>query len=226
MGFDAIIFDFDGVLLESEFASNRMLAELLTELGHPTRVEDTLKHYVGLSGPQFIEAIERRIRAPLPAEFHARRREQSVRALREGVEAVAGAIAFVGSLSPQLPIAVASSSSTLWIRTHLDRLGLSRAFGDHVYSGAEHVKRGKPAPVIYLHAAQALGVDITGCVILEDSEIGATGALASGAEVIGIAAGRHCFDNHAELLRGLGVKQVVHSFGELANLLGADQPGK
>jgi HAD superfamily hydrolase (TIGR01509 family) len=224
--FDAIIFDFDGVLLESEFASNRMLAELLTELGHPISVEDTLKHYVGLSGRQFVEAIERRIGAKLPAEFHARRSEQAGRALRDGVEAVAGAIEFIDSLPADLPKAVASSSTTHWIRTHLHHLGLSDAFGEHVYSGAEHVARGKPAPDIYLHAARELGVDIARCVILEDSEIGATGALASGAEVIGVAAGRHCFDNHAELLRSLGVEQVVHSFAELTTLLGVDQTGR
>ena len=69
-GFDAIIFDFDGVLLESEFEGNRQLAELLTDLGHRTTVEEALKHYVGLSGPDFIAVIEGRIGVPLPQEFH------------------------------------------------------------------------------------------------------------------------------------------------------------
>jgi HAD superfamily hydrolase (TIGR01509 family) len=224
--FEAIIFDFDGVLLESEFEGNRQLAALLTDFGHETTVEEALKHYVGLSGRQFVDAIERRIGTTLPSEFHERRTEQSARALREGVEAVAGAVEFVRALPSELPKGVASSSSTLWIRTHLERLGLSDAFGEHVYSGREHVRRGKPAPDIYLHAAVALGVDIHSCVILEDSEIGATGALASGAEVIGVAAGRHCFDNHADLLRGVGIQPVVHSFKELATLLGIDQLGK
>jgi HAD superfamily hydrolase (TIGR01509 family) len=224
--FDAIIFDFDGVLLESEFQGNRDLAALLTDLGHETRVEEALKHYVGVSGPQFIEVIERRIGTTLPSESHARRNEQSARALREGVEAVAGSVEFVRALPAELAKAVASSSSTLWIRTHLDHLGLTDAFGEHVYSGREHVQRGKPAPDIYLHAAQAMGIDIERCVILEDSEVGATGALASGAEVIGIAAGRHCFDNHADVLRGLGVRNVVDSFDELGPLLGLDQLGR
>src|SRR5205823_14730863 len=95
MRFDAIIFDFDGVLLESEFEGNRALAELLTELGHETKVEEALKHYVGLSGQQFIAAIESRIGARLPAEFFERRQEQSIRALREGIQAVMGAVDFV-----------------------------------------------------------------------------------------------------------------------------------
>ena len=224
MGFNAIIFDFDGVLLESEFEGNRALAELLTDLGHETSVEQAFKHYSGLSGPQFIAAIESRIDAKLPREFHERRNAQSVRALRDGIGAVAGAVEFVRSLPPSLPKAVASSSSTNWIRTHLDHLGLSDTFGDHIYSGHEHVENGKPAPDIYFHAARALGVNITGSVILEDSEVGAKGALLSGATVIGIAAGRHCFDGHADALQALGVNYIAHNFKDVARLI--DQLGK
>jgi len=226
LDFDALIFDFDGVLLESEFDGNLQLAELLTELGHRHTAEDALRLYVGLSGSDFIDAIERRIGTTLPNEFHDRRRQQSIEALREGVSAVVGAVEFVRSLPPELPKAVASSSSTRWIRGHLAHLGLADAFGDHIYSGREHVERGKPAPDIYLHAAKELGVPIDRCVILEDSEVGATGALASGATVIGIAAGRHCFDDHADMLRGLGVEHVAHSFDEVSRLLGLDQTSR
>jgi len=220
LSFAAIIFDFDGVLLESEFEGNRQLAELLTDLGHRTSVEEAFKYYAGLSGRQFIEAIEARIGAPLPAEFHQRQKDGAVRALREGIGAVVGAIDFVQALPPELPKAVASSSSTRWIRTHLAHLGLTDEFGDHVYSGREHVERGKPAPDIYLHAAAQLDVRIGDCVILEDSEVGATGALASGARVIGLAAGRHCIDGHADALRALGVEEVANSFDEVGKLLG------
>ena len=153
-------------------------------------------------------------------------RENSRRVLREGIPAVAGAIKFVRSLPPELPRAVASSSSTKWIRSHLEHLGLEGAFGEHIYSGNEHVERGKPAPDIYLHAANRLGVGIEHCVILEDSRVGATGALASGATVIGLAAGSHCFDDHADMLRSLGVAQVAHSFDEVARVIGLDQPSK
>ena len=216
---DAIIFDFDGVLVESEFHGNRLLAELLTELGHPTSVEEALKHFVGLSGPQFIATIERRIGAPLPREFHQRRKAQTTRVLQEGLRAVAGAIDFVRSLPPELPKAVASSSTPRWIRTHLDHLGLAGAFGDHLYSGREHVERGKPAPDLYLFAARQLGIDIARCVIIEDSEVGATGALASGATVIGLAAGSHCLDGHAEMLSALGVGHVANSFDDVRAIL-------
>ncbi len=217
--FEAIIFDFDGVLLESEFEGNKLLAELLTDLGHRTTVEEALKHYVGLSGKQFIAAIEARIGGPLPPEFHERRSEQSVRALREGVGAVVGAVDFVRSLPVDLPRAVASSSSTRWIRGHLQHLGLNDAFAEHVYSGREHVEHGKPAPDLYIHAAERLGVDIGRSVILEDSEVGARGALASGARVIGLAAGSHCLDGHGNMLRALGVEQIASSFDEVRRLL-------
>jgi HAD superfamily hydrolase (TIGR01509 family) len=215
----AIIFDFDGVLIESEFEGNRMLAELLTDLGHRTSVEEALGRFVGLAGPQFIEALEKHIGGPLPPEFVERRKAQTIRALEEGVRAVAGAVDFVRSLPPGLPRAVASSSSTRWLHTHLDHLGLADAFGEHVYSGREHVERGKPAPDLYLFVAQQLRVPIEDCVVIEDSEVGATGAIASGARVIGLAAGSHCLDGHGDVLRALGVKEIAHSFDEVQQLL-------
>jgi HAD superfamily hydrolase (TIGR01509 family) len=218
--FKALIFDFDGVLLESEFEGNRHMAELLTELGHPTSVEDALTHFIGLSGEDFIAAIEARIGCAVPAEFHVRRAEEDERVLREGLAAVAGAVEFVRSLPSNLPKAVASSSSSRWIRTHLEHLDLQTAFGEHLYSAREHVSRGKPAPDIYLHAAERLGVDIKDTVIIEDSEVGAKGALASGATVIGLVAGSHCLVGHDERLKSLGVRHVAHSFDEVRALLG------
>ena len=216
---DAIIFDFDGVLLESEYEGNRHLAELLSALGYPTRVEEALSHYSGLSGPDFIAAIEARIGTSLPAEFHERRGVEDQRVLREGLAAVAGAIDFVRSLDPELPKAVASSSSVEWIATHLGHLGLREAFGDHLYSGAQHVARGKPAPDLYLHAAEQLGVPIGRCTIIEDSPVGAQGALASGGRVIGLVAGSHCLPGHDERLRALGVQDIAYSFDDVRRLL-------
>ena len=218
--FDAIIFDFDGVLLESEYEGNRLLADLLSELGHPTSVEEALQSFVGLSGPQFLAAIERHIGGPLPSDFAARRKAQSAAALRGGVAALPGAVDFVRGLPSDLALAVASSSSTRWLRTHLQHLGLAGAFGRHAYSGREHVERGKPEPDIYLHAARELEVAIERCVVVEDSEVGVRGALASGARVIGFTAGAHCFDDHEEKLRALGVRECASSFDELSAILG------
>lgn len=226
MRIDAIIFDFDGVLLESEYELNRLTADLLTELGHPHSFEEAIEHYTGLTGHHVIEVIERRIGQPLPNEFHERMSKEGKRALTEGIEPIAGAIDFVRSLPASLPRAIASSSSTKWVRTHLAHLGLADAFEPHIYSGREHVERGKPAPDLYLHAADQLGVDIASAVIIEDSKVGATGALDSGARVIGLAAGSHCLDGHAEMLKDAGVREIAHNFEELARLLDFDQPSK
>jgi HAD superfamily hydrolase (TIGR01509 family) len=217
--FDALIFDFDGVLLESEFEGNRHIAEYLTSIGHPTTPEDSMANFMGLAGAEFIEAIEHWIGRPLPDAFYPAREAENLRALTEGVAAVAGAITFIRALPESLPRAIASSSSTQWITTHLDHLGIRDAFGDKIFSGREHVTRGKPAPDIYLHAADALGVDIARCAILEDSPVGATGAVSSGAHVIGLCAGGHCGIGHDERLRAIGVHDIAHDFGEVARLL-------
>ena len=132
---------------------------------------------------------------------------------------VAGAGLFVRSLPADLPIAVVSSSSTRWLRAHLAHLDLADRFEPHIYSGREHVTRGKPAPDIYLFGADQLGVDIRRCVILEDSPVGAQGAVASGAFVIGLAAGTHCLPGHADRLRALGVAEVAHDFDEVAAII-------
>ena len=226
MRFEAIIFDFDGVLVESEFEGNQLLANLLTGLGHPTSVTEAIEHFTGLSGKDFIDAVETRIGRQLPPEFHDATRAERDRTLREGIAAVVGAIDFVRTLPPDLPKAIASSSSTRWVRTHLDHLGLGGLFEPHIYSGREHVTRGKPAPDLYLYAAGQLGVEIGDTVIIEDSKVGATGALASGARVIGLAAGRHCFERHAGMLKAVGVSQIAYSFDEAARLLGLDQPSR
>jgi HAD superfamily hydrolase (TIGR01509 family) len=207
------------VLLESEWAGNAQIADFLTRKGHPTSVAEAMHNFMGLAGRDFIAAIERWIGRDLPEGFDAARAEEDRRALAEGLAEVAGAVAFVRSLPADLPRAIASSSSGDWVRTHLRHLGIADAFGDDIFSGREHVARGKPAPDLYLHAAKAMGLPIDRCAIIEDSPVGATGALASGATVIGFVGGRHCLDGHEDRLRALGVRHIAHDFGDVAALL-------
>lgn len=214
--FAALLFDFDGVLIESEYAGNRQIAEWLTAAGHPTTPEDSMANFMGLSGTAFTDAIEGWIGAPLPPGFDEARKAEDRRVMAEGLDAVAGAIAFVEALPPKLPRAIVSSSSTRWIAHHLAHIGLRDAFGDHIYSGREHVERGKPAPDLYLHAAAALGVGIEHCAIIEDSPVGVTGAVASGAFVVGLCAGTHCGAGHGDRLAALGASVVAHDFTALA----------
>ena len=134
ISFDALIFDFDGVLLESELPMNQIIADVLTDLGYPTTLDDALEHYVGRTGPEVFRIMEKRIGGPVPEEFHVGMREAGARVLAKGLAPVIGAVEFVQALPPDLPKAIASSSSTRWIRTHLDHLGLRDAFEPHIYS--------------------------------------------------------------------------------------------
>ena len=217
--FAAILFDFDGVLIESEYSGNKHIADYLTSIGHPTTPEQSMAKFMGYAGRDFIDRVEAWIGRPLPEDFSAMREAEDARVMAEGIGEVAGAVAFVRSLPADLPRAVVSSSSTRWIRRHLEHLGLSDAFGDHLYSGREHVTHGKPAPDLYLYAADKLGVAIGACAIIEDSPVGATGAVASGGHVIGLCAGNHCAPDHADRLRAIGVAAVASSFDEVTALL-------
>lgn len=216
---EAIIFDFDGVLVETEWEGNEHLARLLTELGHPTTTQQSLEHFMGLGGDDFHAALERWIGGPIPADFHGLRKAENARVLAEGVEAIPGAVAFVRGLPPALPLAIASSSTPKWLEGLLRHIGLHDRFAPHVYSGRVHVARGKPAPDLYLRAAAALGVAIGGMAVIEDSPVGVTGAVASGAHVIGLVAGRHCGPGHGARLRALGAHEIAASYEELATLL-------
>jgi HAD superfamily hydrolase (TIGR01509 family) len=216
---DALIFDFDGVLIESEYEGNAQISRYLTGIGHPTSPEDSMTKFMGLSGHSFIDAIERHIGRSLPEDFHSVRTAEDARVMAAGVGAVAGAIRFVRALPHDLPRAIASSSRTPWIVRHLDHIGLRDAFGTMIFSGREHVERGKPAPDLYLHAAEAMGVPIERCAILEDSPVGATGAVASGAYVIGLCAGTHCGADHGKRLKAIGVDAIADDFAQVAELL-------
>ena len=218
--FDALLFDFDGVLIDSEALGNRHIAEWLTAAGHPITPEESMANFMGLAGPQFVDAIERWIDRPLPEAFYAARKAEDDRVMAAGIDAIAGAVAFVRALPADLPKAIVSSSPTRWIARHLDHIGLRDAFGEHLYSGREHVANGKPAPDLYLFGAEQLGVAIGRTAILEDSPVGATGAVASGGYVIGLCAGSHCAADHAARLQAIGVDAIAHDFCDVSRLVG------
>ncbi|PCG13713.1 HAD family hydrolase [Sphingomonas adhaesiva] len=217
--FAALLFDFDGVLIESEASGNRHIADYLTAIGHPISAEESMARFMGRSGADFLREMEGFLGRPVPDDFHDARVVENERCLVEGIEEVAGAVRFVRSLPAGLPRAVVSSSRVHWIATHLAHLGIADVFGDHLYSGTEHVANGKPAPDLYFLGADKLGVPIERCAIIEDSPVGATGAVASGAFVIGLVAGSHCAPDHADRLRAIGVHAIARDFDEVAALL-------
>lgn len=212
----AILFDFDGVLIDSEWVGNCFIAGELTAAGHPTRPEEAIEHFMGRAGQSFEDAVSRWIDAPFPAALREARMKRGLEYLEEGIAEVTGARDFVLGLPKDFPIAVTSSAITRWIAGHLDNLGLRERFGAHLYSGREHVERVKPAPDIYLYAADRLGIDIRDAMIIEDSPIGIEGAVASGAYVVGLLAGSHIRDGHSAGLIAAGAHRCVTSFDEIA----------
>ncbi|HEX8449167.1 MAG TPA: HAD family phosphatase [Allosphingosinicella sp.] len=214
------MFDFDGVIVDSEILSNRLLAEALTELGHPTTLEQAVERYIGLNWRDMSVVIEAEIGRPLPPDFRARVKESFELRLEE-VTAVAGIGAFLDAL-PRLPKAVASSSPTEWLRLSLERFGLADHFGDRLFSAAEHVERGKPHPDIYLHAARALGVRPERVLVLEDTPTGVKSARAAGMTVIGLCAGLHCGPGYGERLIEAGASRVADSYEEVFKLVMPD----
>lgn len=213
-----MIFDFDGVVVDSEILSNAILAEALTEHGHPTTTQEAVDRYIGLHWADTCARIEGETDRPLPADFKRRTSEAFQLRVAE-VAAVAGVGAFLDSL-PLLPKAVASSSPTAWLRGALERFGLAHHFGDFLFSAAEHVARGKPWPDIYLHAARALGVAPGDIVVLEDTAPGVQAARAAGMSVVGLCAGLHCGPGYGERLRAAGAGAVASTYGEVLELIG------
>lgn len=217
MIFRAMIFDFDGVIVDSEILSNAVLAEALTALGHPTTTEQAVDRFIGLHWADTCAAIEAEIGRPLPADFQARTSEAFQLRLDE-VTAVAGVESFLEALPP-VAKAIASSSPTRWLRGSLERFGLAHHFGERLFSAAEHVSRGKPHPDIYLHAARELGVAPQDVLVLEDTAPGVAAARAAGMTVAGLCAGLHCGPGYGERLRSAGAAPIVGSYAELLDFI-------
>ncbi|MBM7787489.1 HAD family hydrolase [Tenggerimyces flavus] len=182
--FHLVIWDNDGVLVDSEPIANRILAELLTESGWPTTYEDSLREYMGGSMKLVREVVEPKLGRPLPADLEDRYHEQLFLRMRTELLAVEGVREALDELD--LPVCVASSGAHARIELALKKTGLYEKFAGHIFS-ADDVERGKPNPDLFLHAAREMGVAPEHCVVVEDSPLGVTAARAAGMKVIGYA---------------------------------------
>ena len=182
--FELVIFDSDGVLVDSEPHANRVLAALLTECGLPTTFEESLRDYVGSSIPRVRRIARDRLGRPLPADFERRYYEALFERLRRGLEPIPGARQAIERIP--LPSCVASSGSRERIELSLGLTGLLSRFEGRMFS-AEDVERGKPAPDLFLFAAESLGVDPSRCAVIEDSPLGIEAANAAGMMSFGFA---------------------------------------
>ncbi|EXU65990.1 hydrolase [Streptomyces sp. PRh5] len=212
MHYDLVIFDNDGVLVDSEPISNRLLAAYLTELGHPTSYEDSIRDYMGSAMHRIHDLVLERSGRRLPPDFDTTFHGRVFDAFRRELRPVAGVAEVLEKLRADgVPYCVASSGSHERIRVALRTTGLYDLFGeDHIFS-SEDVGRGKPAPDLFLHAAERMGVAPERCAVVEDSPLGVQAALAAGMDVYGytamtpaakLAEARGLFKEMAEL-RGL-----------------------
>jgi len=183
---DLVIFDCDGVLVDSERLANGVFARVLEEVcGLQFTLDDMFDTFVGHSRLQCLQKIEALIGEPPPAELDRRYQQDINQALAQSVAAIDGIEAVLEQLS--LPCCVASSGSHEKMQMTLGKTGLIEFFEGNIFSTSE-VERGKPHPDIYLHAAASMGVqDPARCLVIEDSPIGVTGAVAAGMEVFGFA---------------------------------------
>jgi beta-phosphoglucomutase-like phosphatase (HAD superfamily) len=186
----AVIFDCDGVLVDSEVLAGPILAELLTDLGLPTNQADVDRDFKGRSWESGLVAIEARLGAPPWPDLRERYRAKLFAAFDERLEAVAGIGEALDAIDAAgLPRCVASSGDHERIRRGLRAGGLLDRFpGDAIFS-VDDVAHGKPAPDLFLHAAARMGFKPASTVVIEDSVAGVQAGVAAGMRVLGYAAG-------------------------------------
>ena len=211
-----VIFDCDGVLVDSEVVAARVLARELTAIGFPLTADDCAGRYTGISMGSVLSRVEEEWGRPPPADFTERVRAADAEAFRAELRPVAGARKVVRALVQ--PKCVASSGRLEKMRLTLSLTGLLPFFEPHLFS-AEMVARGKPAPDLFLYAADRMNFAPARCVVVEDSREGVRAAVAAGMRVLGFAGGSHCTPSHDALLRAAGASFVFTRMAELPRLL-------
>jgi HAD superfamily hydrolase (TIGR01509 family) len=214
--FDLIIFDCDGVLVDSKVISCRAHAEVLTHHGYPITADQVLKRFLGVSDREARQTIEREMGRKLPDDFEAQMKQAALQ--RYASELVA--IPHIGETiaAIDLPKCVASSGTPEKIRHGLTSAGLFDTLTPHIFSAVQ-VARGKPAPDLFLFAAEQMKTAPERCLVIEDSVPGVTGGHAAGMTVLGFHGGSHCTTGHAELLRAAGASVTFDDMRQLPDLI-------
>jgi tRNA pseudouridine(55) synthase len=215
MNFELVIFDCDGVLVDSEPIANRVLVDLLSRSGLPMTYDETMKTFVGRSAATCLRMIEERIGRSLPKTFPQQWEERLFSALRREVRPIPGVVEALDRI--RLPVCVASSGSHERIRVSLGASGLLPRFEGRLFSSVE-VARGKPCPDLFMHAAATLGVSRYRCAVVEDTPVGVRAAVEAGMTVFGYVGGPH---SSATELTDAGAI-VFDSMADLPRLLGSE----
>ena len=211
---DLVIFDCDGVLVDSEIVAARVEAEMLREAGHDITAEELAERYAGLTFRDILIRIEEEAQMLFKASLidHAEARVDE--RLRKEVKPISGVAEVLASLS--LKKCVCSNSSEHRIAAMLERTGLGRFFEGVIFSSlATPSKRPKPAPDVFLYAAEKMGAEPARCIVIEDSVHGITGARAAGMRVIGFTGASHTSPGHANMLMEAGAETSIHHMADL-----------
>lgn len=214
----SVIFDCDGVLIDSEPISNATLAEVLTEIGLPMTREQSVEAFLGRSWEHAVGVVTERLGVPPPEDLHDRYRARLFARFEAELEPVIGITQVLDAVDASgVPCCVASSGSHDRIRHGLAVAGLLDRFDNGQIFSAQDVVHGKPAPDLFLHAAARMGFDPARTAVVEDSPAGVQAAVAAGMTVLGYAertpaellrrAGARTFDEMSALPRLLGLAE-------------------
>lgn len=215
--FSAVLFDCDGVLVNSEPITNAVLREMLHELGWDISDQECIRRFVGKSFLEEWKVIFDHTGYRIDNDWILAFRARRDAALKERLQPVPGAAEAVKAIAAHMPVACASGADRGKIEMQLEMAGLTDVFGDNVISGMEQA-RNKPAPDVYLAAASALGVDPASAAVVEDSGSGARAGIAAGASVFGYAPGLPTY-LPSEALLEVGVYAVFDEMSDLPGLV-------
>jgi len=207
-----VIFDCDGVLVDSEILAHELLAEMMTELGRAMTTAEAVHAFAGRRLTDVLTLVEGTLGRNIPDEIGQRYGRRLADRLRRELKPIPGVKAAIGELPYRR--CVASSSSLERVRLSLEVTGLTQLFGDNVFS-ATQVAHGKPAPDLYLFAARTMGVAPPDCIVVEDSPLGVSAAVSARMMTIGFVGGRHASPDLAQNLSTAGARMVISSMREL-----------
>jgi HAD superfamily hydrolase (TIGR01509 family) len=219
-GFDLILFDCDGVLVDSEIIAAQVESKLLQEAGFDITAEDMCIRFAGMDWMNILLTIEKEADIPISAALIDKSEKLLDQALARRVKIIDGVRFALSKLTEQR--CICSNSSSQRLDMMLTKVGLKPYFDPHVYS-AKDLGPGltKPKPDIYLHGAKIFGVDPSRCLVVEDSVHGVHAARAAGMRVIGFSGGSHTYPTHADRLTDAGAETVIARMAELPEMVEA-----
>ncbi|SER63738.1 HAD family hydrolase [Giesbergeria anulus] len=220
MTFEAVLFDCDGVLVDSEPITNGVLCQMLNEAGWALSAQECMRIFLGKTVRSEAARIQAHTGRPLTDEWMAVFYERRNAKLKAQLKPIAGAVAAVQAVHSLLQgrIACASGADRFKVEMQLAQVGLAQYFEGRIFSGHE-MPATKPAPDVYLAAAAALQVLPSRCLVLEDTVTGVTAGVAAGATVIGYSPSTQSHSS-AVALRAAGAVDVLTSLADLPALLG------